>query len=397
MTKANDAGRRRLWWKKSLWLLLLFIMVFTSGCWDRRELENLAVVLGMGLNHTPGGEGYEVSFQIVRAAQIKSPGGSSGGGEKMRPFWILRSSGPTVFEAIRNATFQSSRRLFLSHSQVLVINEAVAREGLTPALDFFIRDHEPRLSLWLLLTAEDPVQIFDASAGLEMVSSQAISDLLQQYHLTSKIRPVRLAEYVRLIMAKTTANTLPVIRTIENAGKKEFYFEGTGVIKGDKLVGFLDPIETRGLLWVLGEVQGGVITFDVPGKKGKATLEIFTSSSTVTVQVKADKIHVKIEVQVRSGLGNQTTYTDLSTPDQFKKLETRQAEVIKGEIEAALAKAREYGADIFGFGQQLYGHDNRAWQRLAADWERHFREATVEIKVKAVLVELDLATKPVLD
>ena len=52
MTKANDAGRRRLWWKKSLWLLLLFIMVFTSGCWDRRELENLAVVLGMGLNHS---------------------------------------------------------------------------------------------------------------------------------------------------------------------------------------------------------------------------------------------------------------------------------------------------------------------------------------------------------
>ena len=368
MTKADGDWHWRQWWTKSLWVLLLFILVIASGCWDRRELENLAVVLGIGLNLGPGGEGYEVSFQVVRAAQIRSPGGSSGGGEELRPFWILRSSGPTVFEAIRNATFQSSRRLFLSHSQVLVVNEAVAREGLTPALDLFVRDHEPRLSQWLLLSAEDPVQIFDASAGLERVSSQAISDLLQQYHLTSKIRPVRLAEYVQHAMVKTAANTLPIIRTKENAGKKELLLDGTGIIKGDKLVGFLDPKETRGLLWVLGEVQGGVITFGVPGEKGKATIEIFTSSSKVMVQAKADKIHVKIEVQVRSGLGNQTSYADLSTPDQFKRLETRQAEVIKGEIKAALEKAREYGADIFGFGQQLYGHDNHSWRQLAAEW-----------------------------
>ena len=116
----------------------------------------------------------------------------------------------------------------------------------------------------------------------------------------------------------------------------------------------------------------------------------------MTVQVKADKIHVKIEVQVRSGLGNQTTYTDLSTPDQFKSWKRGKQKSSKGD-RSSPGESTEYGADIFGFGQQLYGHDNRAWQRLAADWERHFREATVEIKVKAVLVELGLTTRPVLD
>lgn len=397
MAKVTGEGHRRLVLIKCLWFLLLLMVVFASGCWDRRELENLAVVLGIGLNLAPEGEGYEVSFQVVRAAQIQSPGGSSSGGEDLRPFWILRSSGPTVFEAIRNATFQSSRRLFLSHSQVLIINEAVAREGLTPALDFFIRDHESRLTQWLLLTPEDPVQIFDASAGLERVSSQAISDLLQHYNLTSKIRTVHLMEYIKTTMEKTAANTLPMIRTKESAGKKELLLDGTGIFKGDKLVGFLDPKETRGLLWVLGEVQGGVITVDVPGEKGKATLEIFNSSSAVTVQAEADKINVKIEVQVRSGLGAQTAYIDLSTPDQFKKLETQQAEVIKKEIQTALAKAREYKADIFGFGWLLFGHDYRSWQRLAADWEQYFLEAAVEIKIKAALEELGLITRPAID
>lgn len=388
-------GDRKRQLTKRLWLLLLVIVVFVSGCWDRRELENLAVVLGIGVNRPPEGDGYEVSYQIVRAAQIYNPGGT-GGGQDLRPFWILRSSGPTVFEAIRNATFQSSRRLFLSHCQVIVVNEAVAREGLTSIMDFFTRDHEPRLTQWLLLTPEDPVQIFDASAGLERVSSQAISDLLQQYHVTSKIRPVRLAEYVRLTMAKTADNTLPIIKTIENAGKKEFVLDGSGVIKGDKLVGYLDPRETRGLLWVLGEVRGGLVTVEVPGEKGKATMEIYNSSSKVKVEAKADKVHVKIEVRVRAGLGTQTTTADLFAPDRFEELEKQQEETIKGEIEAALVKAREYKADIFGFGRYLFSHDYRVWQRLSADWERHFVAATVEIKVKATLDKLGLITRPAL-
>ncbi|NLM36743.1 MAG: Ger(x)C family spore germination protein [Firmicutes bacterium] len=386
--------KRRL--TKSLWLLLLLIVVFISGCWDRRELENLAVVMGIGINRPPEGEGYEVSYQIVRAAQLHSPGGGGGSGQDLRPFWILRSRGPTVFEAIRNATFQSSRKLFLSHCQVIVVNEAVAREGLTSILDFFTRDHEPRLTLWLLLTPEDPVQILDAAAGLERVSSQAISDLLQFYQSTSKIRPVQLAEFVRLSMARTADNTFPIIKTTENAGKKEFILDGSGVIKGDKLVGYLDPRETRGLLWVLGKVKSGLVTVEVPGEKGKATFEIFNSSAAVKVQANADQVHVKIEVRVRSGLGTQTTTADLSTPDQFKKLEKKQEETIKGEIEAALAKAREYKADIFGFGRHLYSYDHRAWRRLVADWERHFVVATVEIKVKAVLDKLGLITRPAL-
>lgn len=100
---------------------------------------------------------------------------------------------------------------------------------------------------------------------------------------------------------------------------------------------------------------------------------------------------------MRSGLGTQTVYTDLSTPDQFKKLEQWQAEVIKAEIEAALAKARAYKADIFGFGRLLFGRDNRSWQRLAPDWERYFVEAPVEIKVKTAVEELGLSTRPALE
>lgn len=382
--------------KKGKHLILLLFLVLASGCWDRRELENLAVVLGMGLNLTPQGEGYEVTCQIVRAGQIQSPGGGAGGGGggDVKPYWILRSSGPTVFEAVRNATFQSSRRLFLSHNQVLIIGEQLARKGVLPAIDFLVRDHEPRVTQWVLLTTDEPEQILNASAGLERITALAITDLVQNYALTSKIQAVNLADYLETRMQKTSANTLPIIKIKETAGKKELLLDGTGVIKNDRLVGYLDPKETRGLLWVLGKVQGGLITVDVPGGQGKATFEIFTTSTSLTVEVKEDRVHVKIEVQERAGLGAQTTYAELSTPEQFKRLERRQAEVIKDEIRAAVTKAKAYKADIFGFGEYLFKHDNQKWQRLEKEWDRYFVDADVEIKVEAMVKELGLITRP---
>lgn len=40
---------------------------------------------------------------------------------------------------------------------------------------------------------------------------------------------------------------------------------GTAVFKKDKLVGWLDNAETRGLLWVLGKVQSGILVVPAPG------------------------------------------------------------------------------------------------------------------------------------
>jgi len=388
---ADDRRKNRIF-RGSLGLLLLSL-VLSGGCWDRRELETLAVVTGMGLNYAAQGDGYEVAFKIVRAAQLQSASGGAGGGGELKPVWILRSTGPTVFEAVRNATFQSSRRLFLSHNQVLIISEAVAKGGLLPALEFFVRDHEPRNTQWLLLTPDEPVEILDAAAGLEHVSALAIVDLMKQYQLTSKIKPVYLADYIKTRIEKTTANTLPIIRIYETAGKKELLLDGTAILKEDRLVGFLDHKETRGLLWVLGEVRGGVITVDLPGG-GKATFEIFDAIPKVKVEFKEGRVQVKIEIKERAGLGAQTTYADLSTPEQFKKLENLQTKAIEDEIRAALAKAKAYKADIFGFGEYLYKHDHRTWQRLQKEWERYFVDAQVEIKIEAMVEELGLVTRP---
>ncbi|MDK2878933.1 MAG: spore germination protein [Thermoanaerobacteraceae bacterium] len=45
---------------------------------------------------------------------------------------------------------------------------------------------------------------------------------------------------------------------------------------------------------------------------------------------------------------------DLIKPKPIKSLERRQATVIRNEIEFVLKKAREWGVDIFGFGETVH-------------------------------------------
>lgn len=55
---------------------LLLLPMLLSGCWERKELNELAFVLGLGLDKAE--DGYKVSMQVVIPSSItsQSAGGS---------------------------------------------------------------------------------------------------------------------------------------------------------------------------------------------------------------------------------------------------------------------------------------------------------------------------------
>ena len=388
--------------KKSLFLrakglgIMLVILLLLSGCWDRRELENLAIVSGFGIDYPEQGEGYLLTFQIVKPAEVRAPGsGSDGGGSSgSKAVWLLSSEGTTVFDALRNAHHQSNRRIFLSHNQIVIVGKKVAENGILPVVDVLIRDPEPRLQQWLLIANQQAGEILKLQAGVEKISATAIAELMENYYLTSKIRAVNLHNFANVLVKKTMSNTLPIIGAKEEAGEKSFIIEETGLLRKDRLVGYLDKKETRGLLWVLGEVKSGIIVVDLPEKKGKASLEIIKAKSKVTPEVKDGKIRIKVEIKEKANLGGETSYTNLSSSEALSYLENLQAKVIEEEIQAALKKARAYQLDIFGFGECFHRKYDKLWCTMEENWGEIFSQIEIEVKVKTAIRGIGLITRP---
>lgn len=64
--------------KAAVLCCLLLCSVLLGGCWDRREVNDVAFVMGTGLDKE--GDQYRVTMQIALPGQLGSSG-STGGGE----------------------------------------------------------------------------------------------------------------------------------------------------------------------------------------------------------------------------------------------------------------------------------------------------------------------------
>ncbi|OXS59996.1 hypothetical protein B1A99_10755 [Cohnella sp. CIP 111063] len=134
----------------------LALVLLLTGCWNRRELNALSVVLAMGIDKV--GEQYVVTLQIVDPTQM-----SQNRVAERSPVVTFTQRSATIFEALRRVTTKASRRMYVAHLRLLVFNEKAAREGINDIVDFVARDHEFRPDFYIAIakgsTAQDLLEL----------------------------------------------------------------------------------------------------------------------------------------------------------------------------------------------------------------------------------------------
>ena len=395
---------------RRLVLVVLILMMFLTSCWNRREIETLGFVLAVGVDKAAEEGKIMLSVQIAKPFALAGPSVVA-----ERPFWLVSSTGYTVFEAIRNFLSQSPRRPFWAHNRFILIGEELAREGIMEIIDLFARDGESRRTVQVvivkgakavdLLQAEFELErlpsegaqgiLLGSLAGLGTTVGTELNDLLQMLELPG-MEPVALrAEIV----------DRPPDVDLRGQSKRDVIstsarLSGAAVFKKDKLVGWLGPKQTRGLLWIKGEIKGTVLVVEYPNEQDRLiTVEVIRASSKVTPKIIDGKPQIKIEINVEGNLGETQVFFDPITQlEKWASIERRVAEAIRGEVQSVLdAAQKEYKSDIFGFGTSFYRNYYKEWERMQADWGRLFQELAVEIDIRTGLRRSGLAVRGFLD
>ncbi|GAA3334281.1 hypothetical protein GCM10020331_101630 [Ectobacillus funiculus] len=123
--------------KKILTLLIVIIPVLT-GCWSRHEVNDVAIVLGVALDKAKNGN-LLLSLQI---AVPKASGGANGSAQGSDHTKInhdgfrKRTIHP---RSLSNYSGEKSRGRFFAHDRVIIVGEELARDGVSPILDFFFK------------------------------------------------------------------------------------------------------------------------------------------------------------------------------------------------------------------------------------------------------------------
>nr|WP_238480760.1 Ger(x)C family spore germination protein [Desulforadius tongensis] len=399
--------------------LVLLLLLLQSSCWDKVEVEQLAIVMAIAVDKGENGL-VRTTVQVINPKGIaggtgKNMAGGGGGGQN-QAYRNISDHGRTIFEAVRGMQSNIPRELYFSHNQVVIISEELAREGVAKLMDFFDRNPQIRRNNWLLISKRDASQyeIINAPNPLEIVPAQRIVGIIKEKERSTAYAINQLGDFLELLSCRGVdaytagiglSPNMAVAESDQNkntgsAGeslREDVNVTQTAVFRDDRLVGWLNERESRGLLWIKGRMSNASVTVEYDQKHGNVSVEALQGKGKIKpVVTREGQIIMNIDVKVKGSVSEVDTFIDLSKPENLSRVEKKLAQEIKEDIRLALEKVqREYKADVFGFGENLYRHYPGYWHQVANRWGEIYPEIEVVINVKAEIPRTGLVSKPI--
>lgn len=379
--------------KRVLFILILTVFCLTaSSCWSRRELNELAIVVGFGIDKV--GDQYQVSLQMVNPSEVVTQGEGTG----RTPVIVYKEKGKTVFEIIRRLTTRTPRKAFFSHMQIMVISEEVAREGIKKALDFFWRDHEIRFDFFIVVSRKSKAEdVLNVLTKLERIPSRKLFTSLETAErYWAPVNAATLDKFVRTLLAEGIAPTLTGISIegdVKEGGEREntedvsrevsLKYKGIAVFKEDRLVGWLNEMESKGKNYILDNVNSTVGSVRCPHEEKHFTIEVIRAKAKVIGKVENGKPAIYIDQVSEANLSEiQCSKLDLSQPRTIKMIESATEQRVKNILQSTIyAAQKKYKTDFLGFGEAIRQADPEYWSKNKQNWQQEFVKLPVHINV----------------
>jgi len=348
--------------------LILFLLLLT-GCWNNEELNESALVHGVGIDKG-NGDKLKFSLEIIKPGENAGEGGM-GSGENI----IIEKEQDTLMEAARETIRDVKRRPFFDHNRLWLISRELAEEDFIGYLDLSRRDQMFRLNSYIFISEEDPINILKTPTLYEDLSSQEIVTALEQVTYISGFTSVKLYEFFKLMEGPVPNAYIPMIKTKEEPQQTITSLDGTAVIKDGKMVGKLTNHETKGLNVLLGTASGGNVQLNISGDK--VTVEVNNSKTNIEPILEGNQLKAKVELKVSGTLADNTT-KDAITEEWIERLEKEVSKQIENDIEKTLNKLQnELETDITGIGIKTYRKYPHQWDKVKKNWNEVFSNADI--------------------
>lgn len=408
-------GRRARPWpgRAALGLVMAGLALLSGGCWDRVEVNDLALVEGVALDRA-GPDRLRLTVSMSVPSRVRTPGSFGGAGTGLPSSAAMAGEGRTVVEAIDAVQRQLGRRLFWGHTEAILLGEDLARSGLGPVLDYFSRHPEPRLRTFVAVVPGRAADVLGTLATIEPATATAIRKM-------AALRPelmTTLRDFLAQLLAEDQEPVLPIIALAPRGAPQPGTLEtppgqsampppaqqqnpvrpvlaGTAVFKADRLVGLLDAEETRGLLWVRGEPIDATTTVAL-GEPGRyVSFRITRSGTRLTPRFQDDRPVMEVRVFSEHDLIEDTAGLDMDDTRVVTLIQRALARTIESSIRRAAVRVQtELRSDVFGFGAAIRRQDPRRWKALRRSWDRLFPQVPMDLRVEALMRRGGLSSRP---
>ncbi|WP_176772766.1 Ger(x)C family spore germination protein [Sporomusa acidovorans] len=377
-----------------IFIVLLLLPGFIGGCGDMHNVDELAIVLGTGIDRIEGDEPILLTVQVVNTAAAKGPG-AEGGGQEVQ-FITLTSQGKTMLDAVQNLAKISPRKLLFSHNKIVVLGKDFAESDISEAMDFLQRSREFRLTNLILVAERTAKEILETRLDIAKLPALGLHAMLVSKDQTF-IYPVNINDFLLNLKTDIGVSYAPIVRlqdlTGENKAKLEMKdspkinLHEMAIFKDNRLVGTLNDQEAKGLLWLINKLKKDTVIIPYPEGNTQFSLIISKGDSKIIPHITDKTITLEIictgEAELREADYLSDQIKDLRL---YKQLEQEAEKLLQAKVEQTIAKAQsDLKTDFIGFGNQIHNANPNEWHQIKAYWDQYFPEINYTVTFRITI------------
>lgn len=369
-------------------LLLILPLLTLTGCYNYRELNELAIATAVEVD--------KINDEFHLLVQIANPKNQNEASSANQPqFVTYEGKGKTIQEAFRNIINESSRKIYGMHIQLLIITENIAKNDLNSMLDFFFRNTEIRKEFYVILdtTNNTDNKLLKILTPITNLSSQSILNSLETN--SKHMGVTNLLTFNDLMDIYLDDNKELVLPTVfikgnNKEGETQKNLKTTdssttislgnmAIFKDEKLLGYLTKEQSIAVNILKNEIKDALITHECEKNKYE-TEEITLDKTKIEIDIKNKKVTINIK-----GSGYIAEYgckANLKNEKTINKIKNNLNNYIEKEMLTAIETINNtYNSDIYNFKDMIYKQNPKYFNKIKDNYyEEIFNKLTYEIK-----------------
>lgn len=315
-------------------LLILLLLIFTTGCYDYIELNELSIIEGIGIDKE--NNNYRITLEVL----INEKNGID---DEQNKSAIVTGYGSTIASAISNAADKTSKSAYFSHLKVVLINDDLNEDDIAGLTDYFLRSTEIRNEFFILTVKNytcEEIYNFDKK---KIISDEISSMLVDTKRGKTIASPYYFEEIIERHFNKMQDPALNII-TIKD---DELVIDGMALYEIYKIKDTLSTEESK-IYNILFENSNNIdINFD---GENDITLSIYDSE--IDKYVKNNKLY--LDIKLKASILEYNGKKSLKDDDNYIYFNKLYSEKINNKIYEFYKKILNNNTDILGIEDEYY-------------------------------------------
>lgn len=365
-------------------------MALLTGCWDRIEVNDIAIILGAGIDQEEDNK-VKLSVEIY----LPSPGSNdSGSGQegmdserKNGNILVSSATGSTMADAMSKLQERLSRRLYWGHNNVYVFGRERAERGFNDDLDFLLRYVRARERTNIYVTQGKAIDTLGVIPRLDQNLMEALTELSKtEVSIDVDLKTVM----EQIVETPEQTYTVPYILTSAVMSEKKHmrnanvpYFKGLTIFKKGRMIGSLNNELTHGFFWITNQVKASTILTAIVAKNETVALNLTASTSKLVPKIDSSgEWRMELIIECEGNLIQNASRLDYSVPEQLTEMEDLFEEMVKKNVDKSLNVIQQkYKSDILGYSKLFRRKYPKQWAAAKSEWSETFQKIKTDTSV----------------